>query len=222
MQKQKIDTTTYIIADTHFGHKNINKHEPLRLTKSYENGFSDPDAFMIHKWNETITSDDTIFHLGDFAFKYGDIAALSQKLNGKKTLLIGNHDKEKDINILKENGWDIIDSVTIDIESKQLKKVDKIISQNKANRLFVCYVCDIESKRVMFTHFPLFDDNPYDKHYENITKPLEEIFQLLKCDINIHGHTHSKGAKEPFCISACVEKTEFLPVLLSNLLKKES
>ena len=219
MQKQKIDTTTYIIADTHFGHENINKHEPIRLRKSYENGFSNPDEFMIHQWNQKVKPDDAIFHLGDLAFKYPDILELSNKLNGKKILLIGNHDKAKDRQILKESGWEIIDSIIIDLKPKLSHKIDKIISKYTDEKLLACYVCDIDNKRLMFTHFPLFNNNPYDKHYENITKPLEEIFVNLQCDFNIHGHTHSQGAKEPFCISACVEKIVFEPIALSELLK---
>ena len=218
--KQKINKKTFIIADTHFGHENINKHEPIRLRKSYEHGFSNPDEFMIHQWNQKVKSEDMIFHLGDLAFKHPDILDLSNKLNGNKILLIGNHDKPKDMQILKDNGWEIIDSIFIDLKPKLSQKIDKIISKHKDEKLLACYVCDIDGKRLMFTHFPLFDDNPYDKHYKNITTILEQIYIALDCDYNIHGHTHSKGAKEPFCISACVEKVACEPVLLSELLKE--
>jgi len=65
------------------------------------------------------------------------------------------------------------------------------------------------NKRVIFSHFPIFDDNPYDKKYSIITTILEYIFKETQCNINIHGHTHSKIAKENFCKSACLELNNF-------------
>ena len=71
----------------------------------------------------------------------------------------------------------------------------------------------------MFTHFPLFNDNPYDEKYKNITDILQYLYKELDCDFNIHGHSHSKGAKEDFCISACVEKIDFKPIKIGELLQ---
>jgi calcineurin-like phosphoesterase family protein len=217
-----VNLETYIIADTHFGHTNISKYETIRKKRAGESGFANIDDLMIYNWNNTIKDNDTIFHLGDFAFKHSDISKLSQKLNGKKILLIGNHDKPKDINILRSLKWNIIDTIVIDIEDNK-KTTNNILNRLKKQYqintpLLCCYVCDVSNKRIMFTHFPLFNDNPYDTHYKSITKPLEFLYKELRCDFNIHGHTHSHGAKESFCISACVEKIDFKPKKLKELI----
>jgi calcineurin-like phosphoesterase family protein len=219
----EINKETYLIADTHFGHENISKYEPLRKAKASENGFAHIDELMVHNWNSVVSEEDTIFHLGDLAFKHKELLTLAQSLKGKKILLVGNHDKLSGVELLRENGWSIIDEVVIDISETKIEHLKqkiftKIHSIEKGQWLVCCYVTDIEDKRVMFTHFPLFDDNPYDEKYRPITRVLEFIYETLACDLNIHGHTHSKGAKEHFCVSACVELTDFKPVRLANLL----
>ena len=44
---------------------------------------------LIHRWNEKVGPDDTIFHLGDFAFGGSDIWTNTLKqLNGHKILIM--------------------------------------------------------------------------------------------------------------------------------------
>lgn len=201
----KLNEDSYIISDTHLGHKNIIKHESSRNeSKEYQ---------IINSWNKTIKKDDTILHMGDFALS--NIEKYAKKLNGKKTIIKGNHDKDKFITILKKYSWNIIDEVVINIEED--------ISHLKYNKhhLLCCYITDINGQRVMFSHFPVFNDNSYDEKYKEITDALEYLFLELECDINIHGHTHSKNAKEPFCINSCVEKTDFKPKKIKEILSKK-
>ncbi len=220
-----IDKESFVIADTHFGHENINKHEPKRKIVASSCGYNDPSKYMIDSWNQTVSQNDTVFHLGDFAFKHNNILSLSKSLQGEKILLVGNHDNFKDIEHLRNDGWKIIDTIVIDLENSyevelilKIKKIKSTLSQ-KLQRLLCCYICDIEQKRVMFTHFPLFDDNEYDINFKPITDILEEIYLYLNCDYNIHGHTHSKKAKENCCINVSVENFELKPVKIKELLR---
>ena len=78
----------YVISDTHFGHENILKfcHRPFKDVEEM-------NSELIRRWNEKVDPDDTIFHLGDFAFGGSDIWNNTLKqLNGHKILIIGNHD----------------------------------------------------------------------------------------------------------------------------------
>lgn len=72
---------------------------------------------IVKKWNEIIGPEDTVYHLGDHAFKLHEkaieIATLTRSLNGKKILILGNHDKEE---LAKDYGFDSVvhkDYVTI-------------------------------------------------------------------------------------------------------------
>jgi calcineurin-like phosphoesterase family protein len=48
------------------------------------------------KWNKKVKQDDTVFILGDFIWNcsIGKCRRIMSQLNGKKVLIIGNHDKE--------------------------------------------------------------------------------------------------------------------------------
>ena len=85
---------TFVISDTHFSHKNIltftNGEKPLRPFSSME----EMDEYMISKWNSVVSPEDHVIHLGDVVFAQTGFECLG-KLNGKKTLLMGNHERHK-------------------------------------------------------------------------------------------------------------------------------
>lgn len=86
----------FFTSDTHFGHKNIIEYEDRPFSSVEE-----MDKELIKNWNEKISHNDSIYILGDFAF-CGKEQALNilDKLNGKKYLIKGNHDRlvnDKDI-----------------------------------------------------------------------------------------------------------------------------
>jgi hypothetical protein len=69
----QIESKDYLISDTHFGHFNVIKFEPIRLEQSIENGYdNDIDGYLFDQWNSTITNNDTIIHLGDLYFDKKD------------------------------------------------------------------------------------------------------------------------------------------------------
>lgn len=81
----------YIIADTHFNHKNIMQYENRPF-----NSIEEMNTTIINNWNKTIDKNDKVFHLGDFGFGNQQmIAEIIRQLNGYKVLIIGNHDTRK-------------------------------------------------------------------------------------------------------------------------------
>ena len=78
----------FIISDTHFGHEAI-----IRYCNRPFTSVEEMDQTMIKRWNETISNKDVVIHLGDFALCGKDkTREIIQKLNGKKILIMGNHD----------------------------------------------------------------------------------------------------------------------------------
>lgn len=75
----------FIIADTHFGHKNIIKYcnRPFKTIEEM-------DETLIKNWNEVVSKEDTVLHLGD-VFLCGKEKAkqIMSRLNGKKILIKG-------------------------------------------------------------------------------------------------------------------------------------
>lgn len=79
----------YFIADTHFGHENI-----LKLSQRPFNNIQEHDETLIHNWNNIIHKKDEVYILGDLVMSNDGQYAnqLLAKLNGKKYLIVGNHD----------------------------------------------------------------------------------------------------------------------------------
>ena len=78
----------FIYSDSHFGHANI-IHYANRPYASVEEMNED----LIKRWNETVSPDDMVIHLGDFGFGPIDRQRrIFERLNGEKRLILGNHD----------------------------------------------------------------------------------------------------------------------------------
>ena len=82
----------FVIADTHFGHNNIIGYEnrPFRDVREMDNS-------LIEMWNSIVGDDDLVYMLGDFTLSRNKeiIANLVSKLNGRKILIMGNHDTRR-------------------------------------------------------------------------------------------------------------------------------
>lgn len=78
--------TVRFISDLHFGHKNL--AQTLR-------GFQDEfyhDEFIIEQWNRTVGKRDLTYILGDITMEKTDYYFQLDRLNGKKYVVLGNHD----------------------------------------------------------------------------------------------------------------------------------
>lgn len=84
----------WFISDTHFFHKNIITYCNRPFVSA-----EDMNETLIENWNKLVKPQDNVYHLGDVAMGFGSnespFAALMQRLNGHKRLIVGNHDKLK-------------------------------------------------------------------------------------------------------------------------------
>jgi calcineurin-like phosphoesterase family protein len=51
---------------------------------------------LTDNWNSTVGPEDTVYHLGDFSMG-GKPHSYAKRLNGKKILILGNHDRESQL-----------------------------------------------------------------------------------------------------------------------------
>ncbi|MFC1638981.1 phosphoesterase [Patescibacteria group bacterium] len=90
----------WFISDTHFSHGNIIKY----CSRPYADA-QEMDEALIANWNAFVKPDDAIYHLGDFAFWRQPLSAYTavfDRLNGRKHLVLGNHD---DWRVMSRLGW---------------------------------------------------------------------------------------------------------------------
>lgn len=99
----------FVTSDTHFGHANIIKYcdRPFKSV-------TDMNESIIKAWNRMVRPEDTIYHLGDFAFlNQLETAKIIEQLNGKIKIVPGNHDKT--IRALGDSehytGFELLDSI---------------------------------------------------------------------------------------------------------------
>ena len=88
----------WLISDTHFNHANIIKYcdRPFKT-------INEMDWYMVERWNSVVKPQDHVYHLGDVYMKAskGYMDNLLSMLNGKKRLILGNHDNGKDQILLR-------------------------------------------------------------------------------------------------------------------------
>ena len=88
----------WVISDTHFNHENIIQY--------CGRPFANADLMnecLVDNWNEVVKPQDKVYHLGDVYMGSSPEHPFSilSKLNGKKRLILGNHDSGRDQNLLK-------------------------------------------------------------------------------------------------------------------------
>lgn len=199
----------FIVSDTHFGHENIKLYEPIR--QNY------PDEKLVELWNSIVNPEDEVLHLGDFAFRSHGWERAKQ-LHGHITLLKGNHDFKKSTGTLYTLGFKhIIDAIELELPNKALlfQKIKQRFNQDIIQKC-ACLVKEINDKRILFSHYPPFYQDPYDKSIEvlNIKELLGYIYEIAECEVNYHGHIHSKVCDDARCINVSVEHIGFKPLLL--------
>lgn len=81
----------WVISDTHFNHENIIKY----CNRPFHNVHEMNEA-IVENWNKEIKPEDIVYHLGDVYFaKKADSTNILGRLNGRKRLILGNHDDGK-------------------------------------------------------------------------------------------------------------------------------
>jgi calcineurin-like phosphoesterase family protein len=93
-------------SDNHYNHDNIIIHSKRPFANVTE-----MNEHMIAAWNAVVDPEDTVYCMGDFAFKWRGnrhvtYDELGERLNGLKHLIIGNHDLER--NDADDDGTDKI------------------------------------------------------------------------------------------------------------------
>ena len=78
----------FVTADTHFNHENIIKYYNRPFKNAHE-----MNETIIYNWNKVVGKDDIVYHIGDYGFgSKEELQDIFDRLNGKKYLIMGNHD----------------------------------------------------------------------------------------------------------------------------------
>jgi calcineurin-like phosphoesterase family protein len=164
---------SWFISDTHWNHSNVLTFETngVKVRPGFEN-VEHMNETMIDNWNKLVKPEDHVYHLGDVIFGHNTkFASILSRLNGRKRLIVGNHDNLTDTNLTKH--------------------FEKIMLW----RLF-------KDHNFLVSHIPI--------HAQ----------EIRKVDFNCHGHIHEKDDPSDRHHNICVEKTNYAPLHLDELVKR--
>ena len=97
------NSTIFMIADTHFWHRNVIHY----CTRPFQD-VEEMNETLVRNWNSAVKQKQQVFMLGDFSLSSkADTIAIGQRLNGRKTLILGNHDQSS-LKTYYEAGFEVV------------------------------------------------------------------------------------------------------------------
>lgn len=211
---------TFFISDHHFGHKFVESFEPSRTVATKLDGCDTFEEMLIERHNSVVKKDDNVVFLGDFSFN--SPSNWASKLNGKKYLILGNHDRPNHQSYGKDFEY-IFKGAYMDWNGLPFVFTDPY------DGLLSSVSISIEHKLYLFCHYPLGKMNEeHDFMHEKMVSRIntlnkancidEEISSAY--DFIVHGHTHSDCVYSEYTkyINTSCENIDFTPKRLRDLI----
>ena len=191
--------STFYIADTHFGHKNV-----IGLSNRPFEDIEKMNEAIIENWNSRVKGNDKVYILGDLFYRFDGYREILKKLKGEKHLVLGNHDaswveeycvKHENSSTLPHKSYRFCD--TKEDLCLYFKSVSQILQITDGD--VGCILC----------HYPLLTY----KHEKRL--------------LMIHGHLHN-DTTDPFfhhlvenerILNAGVDINGFMPITLAELIE---
>lgn len=172
----------YFTSDLHFFHARSLEIMPNRAEVLGVSSVEEMGEALISRYNSVITDSDVCIHLGDYCMgiKSVNVPNITKRLNGRKILVMGNHDagfedkregkKEAGIQLYLDSGFEAVYEGVVSLEH--------VLLEANAYNLELPY-------NINLCHFPY--DNIKD-HVANRKFEFPNFSETLLC----HGHNHSR------------------------------
>lgn len=191
---------TFYTSDLHFGHANI-----IKYCNRPFSSVGEMDEAMIAQWNSVVSTEDTVFVLGDYAMgdrKRGLSYLL--RMNGTKILINGNHDKLSAVN---NKSWKYQREYLNDEDGNELFHAVQDFSEVSLPSL----VKNAKNRRVLLSHYPYTGDHEDRNDRYSQFRFKDEGKTLL------HGHIHDeawiqKSSSGATMFNVGVDVNGFLPI----------
>jgi calcineurin-like phosphoesterase family protein len=193
----------WFTSDTHFSHRNTMRYcgRPFLTVESC-------DKVMIERWNKLVAPEDTVYHLGDVSMHTAPIKRILPQLNGRKILIIGNHDLVYSPYFLRTRGQKFIDRMYKEYTEAGFAEIHP---SGYAKLLYSESMRGYVAARL--SHFPT--KNAEDKHHNDkhdASRPVDDG------TLNICGHVHQNWLKRGSNINVGVDVWDFRPVSVEEVL----
>ena len=195
--------STFLVADTHFSHTRA-----IELCGRPFLSVGEMDEALIRNWNSVVGPDDTVYHLGDCCMgQLADSLPILNRLNGRKLLVLGNHDRPSQAYHHK----------TPEARAKWFARYQEYFPV-----MFEELRLDLgpNGETVIFNHMPYADPTFVDHAYEGRHAQFQPINEGRWL---IHGHVHGAWKTKGKQINVGVDVWGYAPVDLDvviNMMKE--
>lgn len=146
----------YFISDTHFYHSNIIKY----CNRPFKD-VAEMNETMIINWNSIISKEDIVYHLGDFCLSSDDeIKNIFNRLNGKKILIRGNHDR-KSVKFYEDIGFKVLTHAPIVLDEYKLMLSHVPIPDNIIKDGYINLHGHIHNKKISEDYLDNYSENKH-------------------------------------------------------------
>jgi calcineurin-like phosphoesterase family protein len=176
----------WFTSDPHFWHKNV-----IEYCQRPFGSLEEMHEALIQNWNKVVRPSHQVFVLGDFAFAgVQKTAEILARLNGRKDLVMGNHDWR-----FKSEKW--LDLGFDDATSSLMMMLEDV-------------------GRVDLSHFPFRGAGDHGGQEERYAEHrLEDRGGWL-----LHGHVHNAWKRRGRMLNVGVDVRNFAPVSLDELVEE--
>ena len=183
MKPNDMPLIDWFTSDMHYWHKNILKYADRPFST-----IEDMNEALIERHNAVVTPHDFVLVVGDCFFGSYDLAkGIMDRLNGRKGLVRGNHDRSA--RKMLELGFEFV--------------VDELM-------------INIAGKPVRVNHLPYWNDGRRgDERYDDRFKKLRP--QRVRGEALIHGHTHTDQQRDGNMIHVGVDAWGYYPVRMKDV-----
>jgi calcineurin-like phosphoesterase family protein len=180
----------FFTSDHHFSHTNIIRYCNRPFASAEEMNLE-----LISRWNQTVSPDDTVYYLGDFSLSLDAVENITPQLNGRKLLVMGNHDLCHPVN------------------KKRALPAREVYLKHSFESIELESQIEIAGQLVLLHHFPYLTPAAPDKYSNKFDKfrPKNEE-QWLLC-----GHIHEKWREQERMINVGVDVWNFSPVAMTKI-----
>jgi calcineurin-like phosphoesterase family protein len=187
-QVDRLPMISWFYSDPHFSHKNIAKVD--YADRPWKEGVEDMNEALVARYNAVVQPSDFVLWVGDCFFcSFKKAKEYMGRLNGRKGLVIGNHDRSK--RRMAMMGFEFV--------------VDELM-------------ISIGERAVRVNHYPYWnddyvatDDNRGEGRFKELRPPR------VQGEVLIHGHTHSKQQRDGNMIHVGVDAWGYAPVRMKDV-----
>jgi len=140
----------FLIADLHFSHKNIIKYESCPFNNAIE-----MNKRLIELWNSTVDKDDLVYVLGDFTLsrRMDIIKKLVESLDGRKVLIMGNHDTRKPRDYI-ECGFEVATRKPLMVEPGVILMHEPFIDPSLIADNYIYFFGHVHANKTLMDEYP--------------------------------------------------------------------